>query len=358
MTTITQTITAMPTAPDPATMTRAQFNTAAAAFVLAQKAMGPEMNTMASQMNTVAGEVNANATTASNAETAAAASATTASAAAATAVNAPGTQATSTTSMAPSVASKAFTLAQTGKTFGVGVWVSVTDTSAPTTNWFAGPITAFNSGSGAITVNASVAVGSSTSTTWAINTSAPVINVHDLTAKTTPVDADEVGIVDSAASNAPKKVTWANIKAVLNTLYGLLGTGNTWTAAQIFSDQVVSRATLTDCAVGYIDKGNSGTSTQTFDYTAGSVQRLVVTGAHTIATSNWPPSGTCGIMALQLVNGASSAITWPTINWVKSDGSYTTTFSSNGVTLQTSGTDWTFLWTRDGGTNIFGKIMR
>lgn len=35
------------------------------------------------------------------------------------------------------------------------------------------------------------------------------------TSKTTPVDADLVGIVDSAASNVLKKLTWANLKATL-----------------------------------------------------------------------------------------------------------------------------------------------
>jgi hypothetical protein len=39
------------------------------------------------------------------------------------------------------------------------------------------------------------------------------------TAKTTPVDADTVGITDSAASNGLKKVTWANIKATLKTYF-------------------------------------------------------------------------------------------------------------------------------------------
>lgn len=74
MTTITQTITALPTAPDPATMTPAQFSTAAAASVLAQKAMTPELNTWAGQVNTVAGEVQANADLAEDDAAAAAAS--------------------------------------------------------------------------------------------------------------------------------------------------------------------------------------------------------------------------------------------------------------------------------------------
>jgi len=41
--------------------------------------------------------------------------------------------------------------------------------------------------------------------------------VHAATSKTTPVGADEVPLIDSAASNGLKKLTWANIKATLNT---------------------------------------------------------------------------------------------------------------------------------------------
>ena len=59
MTTITQSITTLPAAPDPATDTPEEFSTAAAVYVLAQKAMVPQLNTWAGQVNTVAGEVNA-----------------------------------------------------------------------------------------------------------------------------------------------------------------------------------------------------------------------------------------------------------------------------------------------------------
>lgn len=51
---ITQVITTLPAAPDPATMTRDEFNTAAAAYVLAQKAMVPELNTWAGEVNAIA----------------------------------------------------------------------------------------------------------------------------------------------------------------------------------------------------------------------------------------------------------------------------------------------------------------
>lgn len=39
--------------------------------------------------------------------------------------------------------------------------------------------------------------------------------INGATAKTTPVDADMVGLMDSAASNVLKKLSWANIKATL-----------------------------------------------------------------------------------------------------------------------------------------------
>lgn len=44
-------------------------------------------------------------------------------------------------------------------------------------------------------------------------------DVHDATGKTTPVDTDEIGLADSAASYATKKLTWANLKATLVTWF-------------------------------------------------------------------------------------------------------------------------------------------
>jgi hypothetical protein len=50
--------------------------------------------------------------------------------------------------------------------------------------------------------------------------------ISGATAKTTPIDADTVGLSDSAASNVLKKVTWANVKATLkaylDTLYATI----------------------------------------------------------------------------------------------------------------------------------------
>jgi len=43
--------------------------------------------------------------------------------------------------------------------------------------------------------------------------------VDGATAKTTPVDADNVAITDSAASHVLKKLTWANLKSTLKTYF-------------------------------------------------------------------------------------------------------------------------------------------
>lgn len=43
--------------------------------------------------------------------------------------------------------------------------------------------------------------------------------INSATSKTTPVDADQVGLMDSAASNVLKKLSWANLKAALKSYF-------------------------------------------------------------------------------------------------------------------------------------------
>lgn len=121
------------------------------------------------------------------------------------------------------------------------------------------------------------------------------------------------------------------------------------------SDGIVTRQMFRDCGFTYFDSG----TTNALDYTNGSMQRWAPnTGAQTLSITNWPPSGNLGELLIQGVNLGAATITWPTINWVLNTGAFTTTFSSNGVTLQTSGMDFVYLWTRDAGTTIYGKIVR
>jgi len=53
------------------------------------------------------------------------------------------------------------------------------------------------------------------------------------TAKATPVDADQLPLVDSAASNVLKKLTWVNVKATLKAYFDTLYTNNTGTVTSV-----------------------------------------------------------------------------------------------------------------------------
>jgi hypothetical protein len=66
----------------------------------------------------------------------------------------------------------------------------------------------------------------------------PERSIDAATAKTTPADADTMGIIDSAASNVLKKITWANIKAAiksyLDAFYVAVGAGGGWQSLGTF----------------------------------------------------------------------------------------------------------------------------
>lgn len=128
--------------------------------------------TFVSQTNTVAAEVAANAALAAGAgddAAVAAAAADAAAASAATAVNAPGTSATSSTSLAIGTGSKTLTI-QTGKSIVVGMTVKIAYTTDPT-KWMAGDVTAYNSGTGSLTVNVNRSIGSGTYAVWTVSLS-------------------------------------------------------------------------------------------------------------------------------------------------------------------------------------------
>jgi len=126
------------------------------------------------------------------------------------------------------------------------------------------------------------------------------------------------------------------------------------TGAVNMSDTILRRSMFKDTGYTYF---NSGT-TSALDYTNGSQQRWAPSGTVSLTTTNWPPTGNLGELFVEGINLGAATITWPTINWITSTGATTTTFASNGVTLQASGTDWFLLWTRDAGTTIYGKFVR
>lgn len=101
------------------------------------------------------------------------------------AVNAPGTSATSITTQTPAASSKAFTLAQTNKLFAIGQFVVVYNSA---TNWFAGQITAFTPGTGAITVLGIIVSATPVSASaWTVSLTAPLDTA--LSARTAALEA-------------------------------------------------------------------------------------------------------------------------------------------------------------------------
>lgn len=177
------TITALPT--PPSRTDAANFSARADAFLTALPTFGTEANALAVEVNGYAAN---------------------AAASAATAVNAPGTSATSTTSLAIGTGSKALTV-QTGKSFVVGQWVTITSTATPT-NWMHGQVAAYTTGTGALTVTVSMVGGSGTIASWTVALSAPSVSGNAVL--TTGTYADPAWITSLAGSKITGTVAVAN----------------------------------------------------------------------------------------------------------------------------------------------------
>ena len=187
---------AIPALPDaPSRADPANFADKADAWVAALPDWTTAVNVTAGQVQTNAnnadlaknnaiaavGDAAAQAGVAQSYADAAAVSAFLAASSAASAVNAPGTSATSTTSLTIGTGSKSLTI-ETGKQFTIGQTVVIAYTTTPA-NYMVGQITAFTSGSGAMTVNVTSTGGSGTFAAWsvAITAVAPVLSVNGST---------------------------------------------------------------------------------------------------------------------------------------------------------------------------------
>jgi hypothetical protein len=103
------------------------------------------------------------------------------------------------------------------------------------------------------------------------------------------------------------------------------------------------------------DKGSLSSST-TITVADDTKQKFTVTGAFTLTITFGAASGHYQEVELEVVNGAAYVITWPTINWYKSDGTTSTTIGDLTAQLQASGTNVAIVWTRDGGTTKYGVL--
>ena len=110
--------------------------------------------------------------------------------------------------------------------------------------------------------------------------------------------------------------------------------------------------------IGFLDKGNSGTTAQVFTYDPDLlIQQLTVTGSFTLTVAGLPTTR-AAIMRIDLVNGGAATITWgTTINWEKADGTLTTNFNLSGYTLLSSGKNFIMLWTSTPGGTLYGRVV-
>lgn len=152
------------------------------------------------------------------------------------------------------------------------------------------------------------------------------------------ITVDAKGRLTSAANAA--------LTGVVTTTAGSLATS--FAPSPTFT----GRVTVPAVARAISAKGSVTTGTVTFDATANSEFTLTNGGAHT-----WAFTWGSGYSEFEVIvtNAGAFAITMPTVNWLVGDGTTSTTFSSQGVTLQASGVNHFLFWSPDGGTTVYGR---
>jgi hypothetical protein len=104
--------------------------------------------------------------------------------------------------------------------------------------------------------------------------------------------------------------------------------------------------------------------TLALNYNAGNIFTATMSGAATWNLTNLPASNVYWEVQVVVTNPAAGAITFQragsalTVNWIKGDGTQSTTFSNMGVTLQGSGVTNHFLfWGTISGGTVYGRAM-
>ena len=90
----------------------------------------------------------------------------------------------------------------------------------------------------------------------------------------------------------------------------------------------------------------SVTGSISIDRTNGEYQRLALTGNIILNISNWPAAGRYGRLVLEIVNGGTFTVTWPTAKW-----------PAGGVPVMSSGSDVYVFYSFDGGSTVYANIV-
>lgn len=150
--------------------------------------------------------------------------------------------------------------------------------------------------------------------------------IHNATGKTTPVDADELPISDSAASWILKKVTWSNIKATLKTYFDTI-----YQAALGYTPVNKAGDNLTGAVNA--NKGTDIASASTTNIGAAIGEFIHITGTTTITAFDTVQAGTMRALVfddvLTLTHNATSLILPDSSNIITAAGD-TAIFRSEG----------------------------
>lgn len=194
------------------------------------------------------------------------------------------------------------------------------------------------------------AIESAMAAAEAVNITAPIIVAS--TSKTTPVGADVLPILDSAAANVLKKVTWANIKATLKTYFDTLyATAGTYVTAGAATGSGLTQATgkllgRTTASTGAIEEITPG-STLTFaagsldvarPYTAGTaVATTSGTSVNWTSIPSWVEVITLDLFGVSLTQNVDHFLIQigtggsPTTSGYNGSGIYISSGSTNGI---------------------------
>ncbi|MBV7427272.1 MULTISPECIES: hypothetical protein [unclassified Acidovorax] len=126
--------------------------------------------------------------------------------------------ASSATNVTPGAGNKLFAI-EPSRSFVTGMYLVATSVGTPTAS-LTGYVVSYDGNTGALMLGVDKFTGAGAHADWLIGVAAagaadPASAIHTAAGKATPADLDELGLVDSAAAWGLKKLTWANLKAML-----------------------------------------------------------------------------------------------------------------------------------------------
>lgn len=163
--------------------------------------------------------------------------------------------------------------------------------------------------------------------------------IHAASTKSTPVDNDELALIDSAASNVLKRTLWSDIKTAMASYLASLTqtlTNKTLTNPVITNAKETTQ-TLTDGA------------TVNWNMNSGGFATLTLGGNRTIAAPTNLKNGGSYVLILKQDGSAPRTVTWNSVfKWA----------SGSAPTLSTGNNDVDVLTFISDGTNLYGSIVK